>query len=587
MSAGKAVPLHEVERLIKQLENPIRSAKTRAAKQLESIQVFPTLIPAPQQFLHEVISPVLGHFANDTESVRQSCVNTVSSYVTQLGATNLNDTLDCVLPPVFARLKDEETEPAEEIRLSLMRLLLQLVGAISADTVPSTFDRFCDAVSAPLSVSLGSQNADMKKAACGLVDVVMRTTSRESLREVAPQLVLSLLPNCLHRHGEVRRISLASLGQLYVLSGVIDGVEKVADVIEKLVEDKVSSVRKTAISFLEKILSEHAMRSDLLFPLMVPLFAWLMPLVPLRRTDIEVEPKAIAETEDSRLAFAALAHIGAVYEADHPDLSEGIRQFDASRAIVAGLGEIVKVKCGQFIGKLLPMIVDWTEQTRRLGFFALRSFVHLCQEHATRYAPEIFQKLSQSLRDTKGDADRALQVGAVVASFVPGKDIVDFLLPKINEDGPKDTVLLLAVAVTNSVLDEETLTAIMDHFMRVHVYDAVQCIESLIPLVLAILRRSGQFATDHALTLLILILKICERADQLRFFLNAFGKPISDVFADHMGGLLEATEKTADYLTHLLLTAPAAAVAANQEIACAALMTCLDGDAKSKATTKN
>jgi hypothetical protein len=86
--------------------------------------------------------------------------------------------------------------------------------------------------------------------------------------------------------------------------------------------------------------------------------------------------------------------------------------------------------------------------------------------------------------------------------------------------------------------------------------------------------------------LLILILKICEHVDALRFFLGAFGRPISEVFADHMSGLLEAAEKTADYLTYLLLTAPLAAVTDNQEIACAALMTCLDGDGNSKATTE-
>jgi hypothetical protein len=153
MDPSKAAQLHEAERLLSQLDSKIRSAKVKAATALENICIYPDLISDTSQFLHSIMTPVLMHFSDDAEKVRELCVSLCLRYVRRLQATNLIDTLTYVLPPVYARLK-EGAEPAEQIRLSLMGLLLQLVEYCGPDSYPSSWDQFVSPVEPVLKASL-------------------------------------------------------------------------------------------------------------------------------------------------------------------------------------------------------------------------------------------------------------------------------------------------------------------------------------------------------------------------------------------------------------------------------------------------
>jgi HEAT repeat protein len=247
----KVVPLHEVERLLKQLEKPVRSAKCRAARQLESIPVFPSLIASADQFLHEIVTPVLMHLSSDTEGVRQSCVTTLSNYADELGTENLNETLNYMLPPLFQRLNVEETEPAEEIRLALLGLLLKLIKMITKDTVPNHVEtKVMDDITSPLAVAFKNQNPDMKKSACQLLNALMDRCEKEALAGIAPHLITVMIPNCVHRQNEVRKVTIQSLARLYSMSSVTDDLEKVADLTQRLIDDTNAAVRKGTIKFI-------------------------------------------------------------------------------------------------------------------------------------------------------------------------------------------------------------------------------------------------------------------------------------------------------------------------------------------------
>ena len=585
---GKTVPLHEVERLIKQLENPVRSAKTRAARNLEGVPVFPSLISSADQFLHEVVTPILVHFSSDTEQVRQSCVNIIDSYVDQLGPSNLHETLNYILPPLFDRLKSEEIEPAEEIRLSLMNLLLKLVKSVTKETIPDHIDaKRCIDMATPLCIAFKTQNADMKKVACSVLNAVMDRCTEEALAEVAPQLITALIPNCVHRHNEVRKVTIQTLARLYSTSSVTDDIEKVSDLLQRLTDDNNAAVRKSVIAFCEMLLTVHKERVKMYFPMIIPLLAFAMPLVPVRKVDIEVEPVQEKMNDEPKMAFDAMTHIGKVYESDTSMTDvESSNMFDNERVICAGLEQIIKENYGKLLDKLLPMVVDWTDQCKKYGFAALRTAVHLGKSLATTHIPQIFLKMSQSLHDQRNDEQNALQVAAIVSSFVDGKEIVDFLLPKVKTDGPKDIVQLLSVVMTNSQVNDDVLLQILNHFMTVKVYKDFDCIEPLVQLLLAILTRSIDFANANATSVLIFILKLCEKTDALKCFVNSFGRPIADVFAENMDALLRSSEKTPEYMTHLLLTSPVEAVSANQNIACEAIMQCLEGDHEAKHKTE-
>jgi hypothetical protein len=70
----------------------------------------------------------------------------------------------------------------------------------------------------------------------------------------------ALLPNCQHRHNEVRRASLLTLGRVLVASGSNDETDKIHEVLPKLVYDKNAAVRRATIELLRMMLVDHPMR---------------------------------------------------------------------------------------------------------------------------------------------------------------------------------------------------------------------------------------------------------------------------------------------------------------------------------------
>ena len=155
-----ALPLHEVQRLIKQLDNPIRSAKNRSVKQLVSVSVYPSLISSVGDFVQEVFLPILNHVSNDSECVRENCVVIINKYVSELGEENLKEIFGCTLCKLTERLRSEETEPSEQVRLSILKLILNILNIIPENSEEIKIDDFCEGLIS--SISLALKSADME-----------------------------------------------------------------------------------------------------------------------------------------------------------------------------------------------------------------------------------------------------------------------------------------------------------------------------------------------------------------------------------------------------------------------------------------
>lgn len=578
----KQVPLHEVERLIKQLDGQTRSDKIRASDQLSKVPVFPTLISQPAQFLSEIVAPVLRHFSNDTEMVRENCVKAAHNYAKELGKENLKDILFYMLPPIFERLKDEEIEPAEQIRMMIMKLLLDLIKMVGSDTNPENWNNYADSLTNPLILAFKSRDAELKKVGCDILDSAIQRCSPENLTNLSISLSKYLISNCSHSHYEVRRKSLNSLASLAIKSGVLENVDKLEKILQNLVEDRNSNVRKATIKFCEEILTKHAERGNLFYPLLMPLMSFASPIVPLFPLEIGATPSKPQIGELAELAFKSLNQIGVSYQGE---FEEQERKFDDTHTLNANIVHIVTSRITKYMKALLPMMTDWTEKSRKYGFSVSRTYLFTCGQALQKYVTFLLPVLGNSLRDIRDDHENALQCASILSSFVPGKDICDYLMPRITNDGPKEIILLITAASINGSFEAEQLDQILKQCMNVKVYESLECIEPLVNFVLAIVHRSTEFANQNAVTLLVFILKLCEKTDALKCFSNAFGRPISDVFAEHLKDLLQSEDKTPQFLTHLMLTAPPESIKANQEIACKELAaaTTEDEDPQNKA----
>ncbi|KAK8884665.1 hypothetical protein M9Y10_043783 [Tritrichomonas musculus] len=564
----KQVPLHEVERLIKQLDGKTRSEKTRASQKLTNIPVFPNLISQPDQFLSEVVAPVLRHFSNDTEMVRQNCVITAQNYAKELGKDNLKDILYIMLPPIFERLKEEKIEPAEQIRMMLMQLLLDLIKMVSEDTNPNNWNNYADNLINPLTLAFNSRDPEIKKVGCDVLDAAIPRCSQENLSNLSLTLTKALLPNCTHSQFEVRKKSLNSIASLAIASGVLDGVDNLIKVLQNLVDDRNSGVRKAAINLCKDILIKHAERENLFFPLMMPLMAFSSPIVHVFPLEVNSKCNQPNITAEATLAFNSLNEIGLSIQGE---FEETERVFNDKYTLNAGAVHIVTSRITKFMKTLLPMLTDWTDKSRKYGYSVTRTFLYIVGNKIESNIIFMLPVLGNSLRDIRDDNENALQCASIMASFVPGKVISDYLAPRITNEGPKEIILLITASAVNGSFESEQLDQILKQCMHVRVYESLECVEPLVNFVLAIIHRSTDFANQNSVALLIFILKLCEKTDAIKCFTDAFGRPIDTVFAENMSELLKSEDKTPQFLTHLMLTAPPEAIKANQELACTEL----------------
>ena len=574
MEPEKAAKLHEAERLISQLENRVRSAKVRAATALQNIDIYPDLISETGQFLQQVMTPVLMKLSDDTEKVRELSVALISKYVHVLPKGNLIDTLTYVLPPLYARLK-EDVEPAEHVKYALMELLLTLINFCGPDSYPSCWDQFVPPMEPIMKAAFKSSDAEMKKIACKVLDAAIEKTQPGVFHPFGQPLAKAILPNCGHRHNEVRRQSLLTLARILVKSQNNDDIDKVHEVVQKLVFDKNSSVRKAVIEFLRIMLVEHPMRHVMYHPLMLSLFYFIGPIVPLRPIYCGIPVKeAKINSEEAELAWNVAVEIGRQHEEDKfDDFRKELQyfeeeRFDETRSIPRGLTHIVQDLFPKWIDRLLPMLSDWTENTRKYSYLSMRAILHCAMAYSTRHVPQILRGIGISLRDFPKEADDSLQVAAVLASNVPACDIITVLLPQLTNDGPPNMLLLLSATTLNDNPNDGELGTILDGLQEAGTYETLVAIDSLVQLILSMIKRSKEFADVNSVNLLNMIIRLCEHSDAMKLFQDAFGRPISQVIAENLQMLLMGSQVTPLFLRTLLDPAPVEAIRSCQRWVC-------------------
>lgn len=565
--------LTEVKKQIKQLDSQSNRAKTQAGEKLKGFKVYPNLVDSPEAFLHDIVMPIILHFSSPMERVRFLCVEIIRAYVKQLGNKNLIDTLTYVLQPIYSRLK-KDVEPSEGIQLELMTLLRDLLDLVSPDSYPSTWDNFAPPMEEIFKYTLSSNDPDMKKMTYEVLDAVVCKSSFPALQAMGLPLMKAIIPNLQHRHNEIRKLSLLTLSHLLVKSQAYDEMDKLNEVLEKLAHDKNKSVRKALIEFCRTMLVEHPMRHVMYHPMMLILFFYLAPLIPVRPIYPEIPPKQDEITEEALLSWEAIVEIGKQHEEDKfNDLMEELQyfdgeDFDSERQMPRGLTHIVQDLFPKMMDRLIPRLSDWKEDIRHFGYGAMRSVLHCARNYATRYVPQITHSLSISLRDHKEETETIREIAAVLADHVSASDIINVMVTKLTPDGPKEILMLFATTTVNDKPNDGELGLILESLLENHSYEALEAVDDLARLVVAMIQASQEFVDVNIVNLLSMILRICEHTDAMKYFQNVFGKPIENMFEDHIQQILQNIQPSPKILEKLLLMTPAKSIEMQQKLVC-------------------
>jgi hypothetical protein len=312
---------------------------------------------------------------------------------------------------------------------------------------------------------------------------------------------------------------------------------------------------------------------------MLSLLYFIAPLVPLRPIYSAVPPKqANGRLEEAQLAFAVAVDIGRQHEEDkYNDFRKELQyfeeeKFDDARSIPRGLTHIVQDVFPKWMDRLLPILSDWTENLRKFAYMAMHTALHFAFAYSTRYVPQIIHALSVSLRDFKSEANESLQVATVLAAHVPANDIITVLLPQLSIDGPPGILLLLSTTTLNDNPNDGELGTILDGLQEAAVYEAIGCLDSLVQLLLAMIKRSTEFADVNAVNLLTMILKISEHKNVVEDFADVFGRPLAAVMSDNLQMLLMSPHVSPLFLQRLLPVVDPLAIKGCQTFVCKAMV---------------
>jgi len=579
------VTLHRINELLTLLNSKIKSERIKSATSLQDVKIFPQLVNNIDELLNKYIVQIISHLDDESDAVREKSAKVLGNFLKQIGIQSLDAQLITVMPSLYQRLLKE---PVEEVSVLLIEIVLYFVELIGPDTFPASWDNYSEMTFSILSHTFKASDPRMKVLSSSVLIKMSSKCVGYSLKPLAGKLILSIIPNLKHRQQDVRKSSLAALAELYALTHTEDHTDKVFEIIQKLSDDRAQVVRLAVIGFCETLLTKHDIRHVFYSPFCLPLLFSIYPIVPPRPVfEGETLPK-IEETLESKAAYDSLVKIGLQHEKDKAEDYRNELQytdtimFDNEREISHGLKHIIQDMFVKFMDNLLPMLSDWTEQTRLFGFRSIISLLYMVKEYSTRYAPQILTALATSIRDIRGDNDIAMRCAAMLSSNVPGIDLVMFLAPRLTNEGPKEIVMLITACLTNSTFNDGELATIMTAFNNNRVYEAINSLDYLAQAVLAMIARSVEFREINTHSILTIILRICEKADALHHFENCFDRPLATVFSEQMSTLLTVGDKTPKFLSHLLLTVPSESVMMNIGHVNQSLCMALESETESK-----
>lgn len=548
-----------------------KGTKLRALDELAKMEIFPNLISQPTDLLNNVIKPIVFHFDDTSEAIREHSIITATKLLQQLGNNSLDDTYRTILEMIFVRL---EREDKEEVSNNLVDLLKYLSELPTQDTIPSTFDQYCYESLVAISKKLDSKDPKMKLRACDTLDSVVDHCSEEFLHQNISVVMKNLIINLTFRQVEIRKRSIQTLGHALVKSRYV--IEDFAELEKTLAMDEKSAIRTALVKFSERMLVEHQNRAELYGKHLLPVLASLSKLIPNHPITPGEAVKPTEATIEAKAAFKALVNIANQYSADLK-LQESLEiDFDQERKFPSSTLQLIHEYFETYMKIILPLVADWQNRTRQLGYAALKSLVHVSNAYSARYAPQIIQALVSALKNFPDESEEIMRCMSLFSSFTDLGDINAILLDQIAKNVTKELMEALSIGIINTPnFTEENLGQILDSLITNKCYDVVDVISQVGQVVVSLCTKDKQFTEKNTIALVQIILRICEHADALQQFENCFDHPLKEIFSQNLTALLDTPAKSYRFVCLLLSTASSESVAEISPFVCTSLVQCL------------
>ncbi|KAJ3228946.1 HEAT repeat-containing protein 2 [Chytriomyces hyalinus] len=325
--------------------------------------------------------PLLRCFADPVEKCRETSISLVSSMVQK--ASDLTTILPYLIPVLSSRL-DQDVEPAEEIRLMLIKLLLSVVNLSKAVFTPGV-----DEAVKILQTTVTDAFPDVRKESCSLI-ISLCTHTPRALSPHCPPLAKALIPSLQHRHAAVRIQTLRALTSLMLVDAT--ALDELQDALRALTMDRSQSVREAlfamAATWLLKLMDRYSIGHKVL------------PILLAGLVDEVVSVKAAC--------FKALDEIGALYEVEWPDRVKEDLDYSVGLGGVllearprVGVRHLARDNTQKIIGKIVDGLHDWNADVRAKSASILAAFLPLTEKNATGYMgnllPAIYKVLAADI----------------------------------------------------------------------------------------------------------------------------------------------------------------------------------------------
>ncbi|XP_069761893.1 dynein axonemal assembly factor 5-like [Narcine bancroftii] len=484
-----------------------KSARQRA---LEGIRAEAAERPLPsgvrQRVLAAVLRPLLGALSDPAERCREFAVATVAELLR--AAPRPHDALPYLLPAAVQRLGlPELAEPAEELRLALVELLVLVVelcgGRLAA---------YLDDMVRILQRTIVDPFPEVKKKSCECATKYAKWTP-ETFHMQSESLIKPLMQTISHQHSKVRVAVIQTTGAV-IQYGNGKSVDDVLSHLAQRLFDDVPMVRQAVTEVVGRWLLDLRDR-----------YSFFHKLIPLLLSSCSDEIPQIRE-----VASDYWKKVGLQWQQENEEDLKDKLDWSAELTVHYPAGvERPGLGCRELVFrnlfKILPAvsrdITDWVPATRVKASQLLIVLLFHAEDHITQHMELLLSTLYRSCSDEeKAVVQNSVKAAELIGTFVEPEVSLKLILTALEKSAD-----LAHLMVLGAVLRGSSAQALHPHLVRIgatlalpdicQVSSKVEYLEQLLLCVQTLITVCGKQCCEINLPLLkVLVTVVSVTSDQ-------------------------------------------------------------------------
>ncbi|KAJ3055054.1 HEAT repeat-containing protein 2 [Rhizophlyctis rosea] len=367
-----------------------------------------------------LMKPVLRCISDPVEKCREVSVGLISRFTDE--ADQIGQFLPYVIPAAEGRLAQLEiVEPAEEIRLQLVKLLAKISrkGGSDIASYSEIFVRI-------LSKTLVDPFPDVRKKSCEMVEILCVAIPR-ALSYHGAAISKALIPSLQHRHSSVRIAAIQAVRAAILVHA--SGLDDLAEPLRALTLDKMPSVREalytTAAEWLLKMIDRYSLGYKVL------------PLLLSAQTD------EVAKYQE--LGRKLMDDVGALYEQEWESRVKDELDYVQEARIMAGRARVgarhaARDHTQKIVGSSVEAMANWNADVRAKSAQVLAVFITYAEAEITGYTNAILPALYRILSgDDAHVMQQATRVAEFTGTYVEPDIYLQLIAPQIRTGGGGST----------------------------------------------------------------------------------------------------------------------------------------------------